>query len=281
MALLQKRKLENRGIKTTSGVIVLAAKTTNFLKVHHEKYRSSDKTMSGKVCVNISWRLSSVFMVSSCRNLHTCDAVDGEDLYKILGVNSNATSKQIKCAYYELSKLHHPDLNCDKDSASSTHRFQRINYAYEILGNESKRRDYDKRLNKHNDVDGSDRCTTKDIYKMDERTLRDFNEFRRKFMNRKKKSQQSFDDFRSFYDQCFEQQESEQNSKTWQNNAPDYWSEESYYKKGEFTDFQRKMLKRKLQRREAEMNVFSTSISLLFIVTLLLSHVLIDSQGFH
>ncbi|KAL1235329.1 Chaperone protein DnaJ [Trichinella spiralis] len=98
--------------------------------------------MSGKVCVNIN----------------------GEDLYKILGVNSNATPKQIKCAYYELSKLHHPDLNCDKDSASSTHRFQRINYAYEIL-------------------ESSDKFTSKDIYKMDERTLRDFNEFRRKFVN--------------------------------------------------------------------------------------------------
>ncbi|KRZ17018.1 DnaJ -like protein subfamily A member 3, mitochondrial [Trichinella zimbabwensis] len=236
--------------------------------------------MSGKVCVNISWRFSSLFMVAPYRNLHTCDAVDGEDLYKILGVNSNATPKQIKCAYYELSKLHHPDLNCDKDPASSTHRFQRINYAYEILGNESKRRDYDKRLNKHSDVESSDKFTSKDIYKMDERTLRDFNEFRRKFMNRKKRSQQTYD-FRTFYDQCFEQQESEQNSRTWQTNAPYDWSEGSYNKKDEFTAFQRKMLKRKLQKRQAEMNTFSTSISLLFIATLLLSHVLIDSQCFH
>ncbi|KRY50932.1 DnaJ -like protein subfamily A member 3, mitochondrial, partial [Trichinella britovi] len=244
------------------------------------KISKFNKTMSGKVCVNIRARFSSFFMVSPYRNLHTCDAVDGEDLYKILGVNSNATPKQIKCAYYELSKLHHPDLNCDKDSASSTHRFQRINYAYEILGNESKRREYDRRLNMHHDVESSDKFTLKDIYKMDEHTLRDFNEFRRKFVNRKKRSQQTYD-FRTFYDQSFEQQESEQNSRTWQNNAPDNWSEGSHYRKDEFTAFQRKMFKRKLQKREAEINLLATSISLLFIATLLLSHVLIDSQGSH
>lgn len=33
------------------------------------------------------------------------------DHYKNLGLKQNATSKEIKVAYYELSKKYHPDMN--------------------------------------------------------------------------------------------------------------------------------------------------------------------------
>lgn len=64
------------------------------------------------------------------------------NLYTRLGLNAEATQDEIKNAYYELSKEHHPDKNVgDKDSAS---KFRSISEAYEILGNVKTRAQYDK-----------------------------------------------------------------------------------------------------------------------------------------
>lgn len=46
--------------------------------------------------------------------------------YKTLGVADNATSKQIKAAYYEQSKLHHPDMSRHPDAVK---KFQKITEA--------------------------------------------------------------------------------------------------------------------------------------------------------
>lgn len=35
----------------------------------------------------------------------------GADYYKVLGVKKDATAKEIKQAYRDLSKIHHPDKN--------------------------------------------------------------------------------------------------------------------------------------------------------------------------
>lgn len=63
--------------------------------------------------------------------------------YKTLGVADNSTLKQIKAAYYEQSKLHHPDMSSHPDAAK---KFQKITEAYEILGNSFKRKEYDEQL---------------------------------------------------------------------------------------------------------------------------------------
>lgn len=63
-----------------------------------------------------------------------------DNLYTRLGVTASATQYEIKKAYYELSKKHHPDRN-----DGSTIKFRSITEAYEILGNVSTRKDYDKR----------------------------------------------------------------------------------------------------------------------------------------
>lgn len=64
--------------------------------------------------------------------------------YDALGVNSNATAKEIKTAFYKLSKKHHPDVNPeDRDAAD---KFSTISNAYDVLGDPSKRRDYDHEL---------------------------------------------------------------------------------------------------------------------------------------
>jgi DnaJ-class molecular chaperone len=62
------------------------------------------------------------------------------DLYKLLGVSTTASVDEIKQAYRKLARTHHPDVNPDPKSQE---RFKEINQAYEILGDEQKRSEYD------------------------------------------------------------------------------------------------------------------------------------------
>jgi curved DNA-binding protein CbpA len=64
--------------------------------------------------------------------------------YDALGVNSNASPKEIKTAFYKLSKKHHPDVN--PDDANAANKFSTISNAYDILGDPIKRKDYDNEL---------------------------------------------------------------------------------------------------------------------------------------
>lgn len=62
--------------------------------------------------------------------------------YETLGVAKDATQDDIKAAYRKLAKKWHPDVNPDsKDEAEK--KFKDIGEAYEILGDEAKRADYD------------------------------------------------------------------------------------------------------------------------------------------
>ena len=63
------------------------------------------------------------------------------DYYKILGVDKNASDKQIKSAYRKLAKKYHPDLNPDNDEAQE--KLKEINEAYEVLSDKDKRQKYD------------------------------------------------------------------------------------------------------------------------------------------
>lgn len=62
------------------------------------------------------------------------------DPYKIIGVNKDATSSEIKKKYYQLAKEFHPDTNKDPKAKE---KFVEIQNAYEILSDETKRRNYD------------------------------------------------------------------------------------------------------------------------------------------
>jgi molecular chaperone DnaJ len=59
------------------------------------------------------------------------------DHYNTLGVNKNATPDEIKQAYRKLANKHHPDKGGD------TSYFQKIQEAYETLGDPNKRQEYD------------------------------------------------------------------------------------------------------------------------------------------
>lgn len=67
--------------------------------------------------------------------------MSGSNLYEDLGITETATMEDIKKAYRKLSLQHHPDRN--QNSADSTIKFQKISSAYEVLGDEDRRRQYD------------------------------------------------------------------------------------------------------------------------------------------
>jgi curved DNA-binding protein CbpA len=67
-----------------------------------------------------------------------------KDPYQVLGVPRSATADQIKSAYRELVKRHHPDLvSASTEKAAATEKLRLINEAYAVLGNAAKRRRYD------------------------------------------------------------------------------------------------------------------------------------------
>jgi len=63
-----------------------------------------------------------------------------KSLYETLGVSENASASEIKKAYRKLAKQYHPDMNKE---ASAEEKFKEINAAYEVLGNEEKKAQYD------------------------------------------------------------------------------------------------------------------------------------------
>ena len=65
----------------------------------------------------------------------------GKDLYKILGVDENATQDEIKKAYRKLAIKFHPDKNPNDKSAEE--KFKEATEAYEVLGDEKRRSLYD------------------------------------------------------------------------------------------------------------------------------------------
>lgn len=64
-------------------------------------------------------------------------------LYSLLKVSPNASQKQIKTAYYELSLVLHPDKQ-GLDSSKSNEGFAQITEAYNILSDKNSRRNYDR-----------------------------------------------------------------------------------------------------------------------------------------
>jgi len=63
-----------------------------------------------------------------------------KDYYEILGVEKTDDQKTIKKAYRKLAREFHPDVNHDPGAED---RFKEIAEAYEVLGDDEKRGEYD------------------------------------------------------------------------------------------------------------------------------------------
>lgn len=64
------------------------------------------------------------------------------DPYTVLGVKRDASADEIKRAFRKAAKTWHPDRNSDDPKAKE--RFAEINTAYEIVGDEAKRKQFDR-----------------------------------------------------------------------------------------------------------------------------------------
>lgn len=62
------------------------------------------------------------------------------DYYDVLGVDKGASKEEIKKAYRKLARKYHPDVNKEADAAD---KFKEAKEAYEVLGDENKRAQYD------------------------------------------------------------------------------------------------------------------------------------------
>ena len=70
-------------------------------------------------------------------------AVKFRDYYEVLGVPRTASADDIKRAYRQLARKHHPDLQPAAERARAAERFKEINEAYEVLSDPDKRAKYD------------------------------------------------------------------------------------------------------------------------------------------
>ena len=85
---------------------------------------------------------SGIGLINS-RSLHVTSCLSGQQsYYEELGVHPQASSKEIKAAFYKLSKEFHPDRNVDNPEA--LRKFQNISEAYDTLSNPGTRTKYDK-----------------------------------------------------------------------------------------------------------------------------------------
>uniref|UniRef100_A0A8R1U284 J domain-containing protein n=1 Tax=Onchocerca volvulus TaxID=6282 RepID=A0A8R1U284_ONCVO len=100
-------------------------------KLHNDLYQC--------LCIPMSiTRLYSTAPNQSCN--------EQRDLYQTLGVDSSATAKEIKAAYYQLSKIYHPDRHDGKEQKIlAAKKFLQVAEAYEVLSSDEKRKAYDEK----------------------------------------------------------------------------------------------------------------------------------------
>lgn len=83
------------------------------------------------------------------------------NFYDVLGIQENADQDTIKKAYRSLAKKHHPDKGGDDEV------FKKVSEAYDVLGDESKRHQYDhQRKNPFSNMGGGGHNPFEDMFNM-------------------------------------------------------------------------------------------------------------------
>ena len=81
------------------------------------------------------------------------------DYYKILGIEKNASSAEIKKAYRKMAMKYHPDHS--KGDKAAEEKFKKISEAYAVLSDEEKRKQYDT----YGSADFNQRYSQEDIFR--------------------------------------------------------------------------------------------------------------------
>lgn len=85
--------------------------------------------------------------------------MSGKDYYAILGVTPETGPEELRAAFRDLAKRHHPDGNEQRDDG----RFRDIAEAYEILSDPDKRRRYQRDRRTSDSVSGDSRSRVRNV----------------------------------------------------------------------------------------------------------------------
>jgi curved DNA-binding protein len=75
-----------------------------------------------------------------------------KNLYNILNISQNSSFNDIKKSYKLLARKYHPDKNKEDANDIANEKFKEIQYAYHILMDENKRKEYDEMNNNEREI---------------------------------------------------------------------------------------------------------------------------------